>query len=375
VPYYAQHRDLTALEGHALQLYGTWEDVRAAGAHCVREADVAMVTSYCPDAQAREPRWCATRPARYARLLRPRHAGDAQPPRRGREGRVRAAGGFDGFDLVLSYTGGRRSTRCAAGWARARAAPLRLCRSRGPLSRRTAGGLQGRPVVPRHLRRRPAGGTRGPVPRARATPPAPELPHRRFAVPRVVRVGANIYYRHHVSPPDHPAFFSSCGLTLNVTRGAMADDGLVPVRPPVRGRRLRRSRSLSDWWEGLDAFFEPGREILVAHTTDDALAALDHSPGRAARARGTGARARARLAHGGPSRARLRRRARQRDRRFAPRRRRRVYGAVKEWPCGVSSRRPVSAAASSHSRSRRNCCLSAAVSTASWSARGRSPST
>jgi spore maturation protein CgeB len=34
---------------------------------------------------------------------------------------------------------------------------------------------------------------------------------------------------------------------------------------------------LSDDWEGLDSFFEPGREIIIARTTDDAVAALDMS--------------------------------------------------------------------------------------------------
>ncbi len=34
---------------------------------------------------------------------------------------------------------------------------------------------------------------------------------------------------------------------------------------------------LSDWWPGIDAFFEPDREILIARSTDDALAALDRS--------------------------------------------------------------------------------------------------
>jgi spore maturation protein CgeB len=34
---------------------------------------------------------------------------------------------------------------------------------------------------------------------------------------------------------------------------------------------------MSDGWEGLDAFFTPGSEILVARTTDDAVAALDLS--------------------------------------------------------------------------------------------------
>jgi hypothetical protein len=32
---------------------------------------------------------------------------------------------------------------------------------------------------------------------------------------------------------------------------------------------------LSDAWEGLDAFFAPGHEILVASSTEEALAALD----------------------------------------------------------------------------------------------------
>ena len=36
---------------------------------------------------------------------------------------------------------------------------------------------------------------------------------------------------------------------------------------------------LTDHWAGLDHFFEPGREILVAHSTEDALAALRMAPG------------------------------------------------------------------------------------------------
>lgn len=32
---------------------------------------------------------------------------------------------------------------------------------------------------------------------------------------------------------------------------------------------------LSDWWPGLDEFFNPGRELLLARTPADALAALD----------------------------------------------------------------------------------------------------
>jgi spore maturation protein CgeB len=31
---------------------------------------------------------------------------------------------------------------------------------------------------------------------------------------------------------------------------------------------------LTDWWDGFDAFYAPGDEMLVARTTDDARAAL-----------------------------------------------------------------------------------------------------
>jgi len=32
---------------------------------------------------------------------------------------------------------------------------------------------------------------------------------------------------------------------------------------------------LSDWWEGLEAFFEPGKEILVANSTEEAIEAVE----------------------------------------------------------------------------------------------------
>jgi spore maturation protein CgeB len=40
---------------------------------------------------------------------------------------------------------------------------------------------------------------------------------------------------------------------------------------------------LSDAWKGLDAFFRPGAEILVAHDTDGAIEALECSDAALAR--------------------------------------------------------------------------------------------
>ncbi|HZB39082.1 MAG TPA: glycosyltransferase, partial [Beijerinckiaceae bacterium] len=83
----------------------------------------------------------------------------------------------------------------------------------------------------------------------------------------------NIFFVRHLPPADHPAFFSSSRLTLNVTRQAMAEMGWCPS-----GRLFEAAACgaaiLTDDWDGLDAFFEPGREILVARSGDDTIAAL-----------------------------------------------------------------------------------------------------
>jgi spore maturation protein CgeB len=83
----------------------------------------------------------------------------------------------------------------------------------------------------------------------------------------------NLYFVRHLPPPNHAAFYSSSRFTLNVTRRAMADMGWCPS-----GRLFEAASCgapvISDSWEGLDAFFVPGREILVARTRDDILAAL-----------------------------------------------------------------------------------------------------
>jgi spore maturation protein CgeB len=109
--------------------------------------------------------------------------------------------------------------------------------------------------------------------------PARRLPGRRFLIggsqyPASFPWTPNIFFRQHVPPPEHPAFYGSSGLTLNVTRRAMASMGYCPS-----GRLFEAAACnvpiLSDEWEGLDHFFAPGSEILVARSTDDAVAALE----------------------------------------------------------------------------------------------------
>src|SRR4051812_26546581 len=50
VPYYAAHRDVWCLPEGQLHLYATWADIAATAARELADADVGMVTSFCPDA-------------------------------------------------------------------------------------------------------------------------------------------------------------------------------------------------------------------------------------------------------------------------------------------------------------------------------------
>jgi spore maturation protein CgeB len=89
---------------------------------------------------------------------------------------------------------------------------------------------------------------------------------------------ANIRHFGHVIPPKHASFYSSSPLTLNVTRGTMAAMGYCPS-----GRLFEAAACgtavLSDWWQGLDTFFTPGVEILIANTTSEAIAGVTRDRG------------------------------------------------------------------------------------------------
>ena len=91
--------------------------------------------------------------------------------------------------------------------------------------------------------------------------------------PNLDKWPSNIRHYHHVGPPEHCAFYSSSPLTVNVTRASMAAMGYCPS-----GRFFEAAAAgtavLSDWWEGLDTFFEPGEEILIAASTAEAIAAI-----------------------------------------------------------------------------------------------------
>jgi len=274
LPYYASHRDAIEPEGCELTLYEHWSAIAGEAAARLQEADASIVTSYCPDGQhaadlvmdsgaGRKVFYDLDTPVTLERVGR----GEAVP--------YLPQSGLRGFDLVLSYTGGRA-----------------LDDLRRTLGARAVAPLYGS-VDPDHHRPVPVDASRQsdmsylgtyaadrqPSLERLFVEPARRRPDLRFALagsqyPPDFPWSANIFYFSHMPPPEHPAFFCSSGLTLNVTRGPMADMGYCPS-----GRLFEAAACgtaiLSDWWEGLDQFFDPGREILIAETTESALDALD----------------------------------------------------------------------------------------------------
>ena len=303
VPYYAGARDLRELwDGAELILYPDWNAVIERARDEVASADVAMVTSYCPDgiaaswlvldhAPALKLFYDLDTPITLARIA----AGEQLPyiPRQG----------LRDFDLVLSYTGGEALTALRSQLGARRAAPLY-----GHVDP-----AQHHPVAPTDAFRGDFSylGTYAADRQAALETlflqPARQRPNLRFVLggagyPEDFPWEDNLYFVRHLPPADHPAFFCSSPLTLNITRSDMAAMGYCPS-----GRLFEAAAcgvpALSDWWEGLDSFFEPGREILIARTSEEAVAALDLDPREIARI-AAGARERVLAEHTSAHRAR-----------------------------------------------------------------------
>lgn len=290
VPYYARHRDLERLPDGELRLYEAWEPLVPEARTALAGADVAMVTSYCPDGVAAAELVLDSR-ARCKVFY------DLDTPvtlalaRAGQRPAYLGPNGLGRFDLVLSFTGGAALDELRALLGARRVAPLY-----GSVDPDVY-----KPAPPRDDFRADLSylGTwaadRVQAMEALLVEVARRRPDRRFLVggalyPASYPWPPNVARIEHVAPPDHPAFFASSRLTLSITRAVMAELGYCPS-----GRLFEAAACgaaiVSDVFEGLDRFFTPGREILVARSAADVLAALDCSDeelsriGRAARER------------------------------------------------------------------------------------------
>ncbi len=276
VPYYAGNRDLSEIPNGELVLYSDWASVRTRAKAALADADVAMVTSYCPDGiEATElvldaPRIVSTfydldTPVTFSRL-------EAKEP-------LTYIGprGLGDFDLVLSYTGGEALEKLKVELGAKHVAPL--YGHVDPDIHRPVEAISHYVSDLSYLGTYAA--DRQDTLQRLFIDAASLRADQRFLIggaqyPDDFPWRPNIHFVRHLPPSEHPAFFSSSRLTLNVTRHAMAQMGWCPS-----GRLFEASACgvpiLSDDWDGLDTFFEPGKEILIARTTEEAVAALDLS--------------------------------------------------------------------------------------------------
>jgi spore maturation protein CgeB len=300
LPWYADNRDLPRPPWGRAELYRGRDELEARFAPLVRDADLVVVGSYVPEGIAVGEWVVATArgttafydidtPVTLARL----EDGTCEYLSRGLVPR---------YHLYLSFTGGPTLRRIERDLGARAARPLHC----------SADPEQYRPEA-RELRWDLAylgtySGDRQPALERLLLEPARRWPEGRFAVagpqyPAEVAWPANVDRMEHLSPPEHAPFYNAQRFTLNVTRRDMVEAGWSP------SVRLFEAAScatpiVSDVWPGLEAFFAPGEEILLARSADEALATVRATSERERRRIGEAARRRVLRQHTAAHRAR-----------------------------------------------------------------------
>ncbi|WP_419808326.1 CgeB family protein [Sphingomonas sp.] len=284
VPWYADQRDLTDPDWCRLAFYRDLDDLHG-WASDVAQADAVIVGSYVPDG-VEVGRW-AQRTARgvtafydidtpvtLAKLARGDH--EYLSPEL-----------IPGYDVYLSFTGGPTLRHIEQHYGSPAARAL-YC-SVDPHGYRPTGAARRWDLsyLGTYSDDRQPTLTRLLIDAARAAP------DRRFVVagpqyPDTIDWPANVERIDHLPPSEHAAFYSASRWTLNVTRADMIARGWSPSVRLFEAAACA-TPIVSDRWDGLDRLLAPDREIVLADTTADVLAALDRTDavaiGEAGRAR------------------------------------------------------------------------------------------
>lgn len=85
---------------------------------------------------------------------------------------------------------------------------------------------------------------------------------------------SNVRHLGHVPTADHNAFNCSPRAVLNISRDSMAETGFSPATRVFEATGAGACL-ITDHWRGIEQFFEPGREILVARDGKDVAALLE----------------------------------------------------------------------------------------------------
>lgn len=272
VEYYYWRRDLANCDYCNLVLYPNWETVRSEAIRQGSESDVVIVGSYCPEGSLIcDEVLSLARPVRIFYdldtpiTLTKLDSGDVDYLRRDQ---------MPGFDLYLSFTGGPILEELESHWGVRRARALYGCVDPEVHARVD--------VVEKYRCDLSYMGTyandRQPKLEELFLKPAQTMAEASFTLagslyPKSWTWPENVRRYDHVPPGQHPALYSSSRATLNITRDGMARGGYCPS-----GRFFEAAACgtpiVSDWFEGLEYFFEPGEQIRIARSADDVLGVL-----------------------------------------------------------------------------------------------------
>ena len=299
VPWYAVQRDLPVPPWGLTALYGSVEELRDEFSEEIRVADLVVVGSYVPDgvavaewvldiASGAVAFWDIDTPVTVAKL----EAGDEEYLSRELVPR---------FDLYLSFTGGALLNRIRSEFGAKRPRPFYCTADAGvyrPLE-------EDEPWLLGYLGTYSTG--RQPALETLLLEPARRLRDRRFVVagpqyPAEVAWPENVDRIEHLEPGKHPAFYARQRFTLNLTRPEMVRAGWSPSVRLFEAAACGVA-AISDWWEGLETFFEPGSEILIAESAAEVTRILREVSYAEARDVGTAARRRVLAAHTAERRA------------------------------------------------------------------------
>jgi len=269
-PWYEQNADMPDPTFCSVQLYSSLPQLYLQLERLLNEADAVILGSYVPDGSS-----IAKRLHDRARGVTAFYDIDTPITLRALEAddcAYLSRADVPGFDLYLSFSGGSILTRLEQELGARRAAPLYCSVDTElyypePVPTRWDLGYLGtystdrQPVLDRLLLE-PARRERG----ARFVVAGPQYPHDLVWPDNVQRL-------EHVAPDQHRAFYSSQRATLNVTRSDMVAAGYSP------SVRLFEAAAcgvpiVSDRWPGIESFFVPGEEILLAGTSEEVISHL-----------------------------------------------------------------------------------------------------
>jgi spore maturation protein CgeB len=267
VPWYRDNADMPHPAFCETMLYGSLDELYGRYAELIEHADACIVGSYVPDGAE-----VSEFVARVCRGVTAFYDIDTPITLRALEdgtcGYLRKDNVPD-FDVYFSFTGGPILRRLCKDYGARRAEPLYCAvdpdvyfpsatEIRWSMGYLGTYSIDRQPVLERLL-----------------CAAARRLPESHFIVagaqyPQDLGWPPNVAYRSHISPQLHRNFYGAQRATLNVTRRDMV---LAGYSPSVRLFEAAACGVpiITDAWQGLETFFVPDEEILIAKDTDDVV--------------------------------------------------------------------------------------------------------